>query len=145
ETSDEAIDNADLITTVTPSKKPVFDGKKIKAGATVSGVGSYQPEMQEIPSELLQRVSKIYFDSEEAVLSEAGDLLIPLSKGEITKEKFVGDIGQLINHDIRGRENDEEIIFFKTVGIAAQDLMTSKSIFDKVQSVINENEFHSKK
>ena len=130
----EAIDNADLIITVTPSKKPVFDAKKVKAGATISGVGSFQPDMQEIPSELLQRASKIYFDSEEAVLSEAGDLLIPLEKGEITKEKFTGDIGQVINHTIKGRENDEEIIFFKTVGIAAQDLMTTQSIFNKAKA-----------
>src|SRR5699024_3953393 len=113
----EAIDNADLIITVTHSKKPVYDAKKVKAGATISGVGSFQPDMQEIRSELLQRASKIYFDSEEAVLSEAGDLLIPLEKGEVTKEKFTGDIGQVINHTIKGRENNEEIIFFKTVGI----------------------------
>ncbi|SHE56515.1 ornithine cyclodeaminase [Atopostipes suicloacalis DSM 15692] len=131
----EAIDNADLIITVTPSKKPVFDAKKVKAGATISGVGSFQPDMQEIPSELLQRASKIYFDSEEAVLSEAGDLLIPLEKGEVTKEKFTGDIGQVINHTIKGRENNEEIIFFKTVGIAAQDLMTTQSIFNKAKTV----------
>lgn len=136
-TSEEAIDDADLIIAVTPSKKPVFDGTKVKAGATVSGVGSYQPDMQEIPSELLQRASKIYFDSEEAVLTEAGDLLIPLAKKEITKEKFIGDIGQVINGKIIGREDDEEIIFFKTVGIAAQDLMTAKSIFDKLKTSLD--------
>jgi len=131
--ANEAIDNADLITTVTSSTQAVFDGNKVKAGATISGVGSYQPHMQEIPVELLQRASKIYFDSQEAVLAEAGDLLVPLDKGEITKDKFTGDIGQLASNDLVGRENDEEIILFETVGIAAQDLMTAKSIFTKVQ------------
>lgn len=137
ETSDEAIIDADLIIAVTSSKIPVFDGAKVKLGATVSGVGSYQSDMQEIPFELLQRASKIYFDSEEAVLSEAGDLLIPLKKGEITNEKFVGDIGDLINKKIIGRESNKEIIFFKTVGIAAQDLTTSKSIVEKYQKATN--------
>jgi len=131
--ANEAIDNADLITTVTSSTQAVFDGNKVKAGATISGVGSYQPHMQEIPVELLQRASKIYFDSQEAVLAEAGDLLVPLDKKEITKDKFTGDIGQLASNDLVGRENDEEIILFETVGIAAQDLMTAKSIFTKVQ------------
>ena len=86
--SDEAIEDADMIVTVTPSSKPVFDGNKVKAGATVSCVGSYQPHMQEMDSVILQRAGKIYFDSEEAVLSEAGDILIPLADGLITKEDF---------------------------------------------------------
>lgn len=137
ESADEAICEADLIITVTPSKRPVFDGKKVKAGATISGVGSYQPDMQEIPVDCLKRTSKIYFDSKDAVLAEAGDLLIPLENGEITDEKFKGDIGQVLNKEIGGRENDQEIIFFKTVGIAAQDLMTSKSIFDKIATIKN--------
>lgn len=131
--SDEAIEDADVIITVTPSSKPVFDGKKVKPGATISGVGSYQPHMQEIPSSVLERATKIYFDSEEAVLSEAGDILIPLEQGLISKEKFVGDIGKVISGDLKGRENDEEIIFFKTVGIAAQDLVTAKSIYAKAK------------
>lgn len=130
ETSDEAIDNADIIVTVTPSNTPVFDGNKVKAGALVSGVGSYQPQMQEIPTSLVKRAHKIYFDSEEAVLSEAGDLLIPLANGDLSKESFIGDIGNLIKGELIGRENNEEIIFFKTVGIAAQDLFTAKSIVE---------------
>lgn len=131
ESSDEAIDNADLVVTVTPSSKPVFDGNKIKKGATVSCVGSYQPHMQEMDPAVLVRASKLYFDSEEAVLSEAGDILIPLADGTITKDKFTGDIGQVLLGNLVGRENDEEIIVFKTVGIGTQDLLAAKHIYDK--------------
>ncbi|MDR1018619.1 MAG: ornithine cyclodeaminase family protein [Lachnospiraceae bacterium] len=129
--SDEAIDNADLIITVTPSTKPVFDGNKVKAGATVSCIGSYQPQMQEMPPEILTRASKLYFDSKDAVLSEAGDILIPLHDGTITEDKFTGDIGDVILGNLTGRENDEEIIVFKSVGIGTQDLVTAKAIYDK--------------
>ena len=93
---------------------------------------------------MLKRASKIYFDSEEAVLSESGDLLIPLENGDMTREKFAGDIGQVITSEKIGRETDDEIIFFKTVGIAAQDLMTAKSIFDKMQSTENSNSYKLK-
>lgn len=133
ENANDAIKDADLIITATTSTKPVFDGAKIKAGATISGVGSYQPNMQEIPTEVLIRASKIYFDSEEAVLAEAGDILIPLKEGAIQAEKFTGDLGKVINKEIIGRENEEEIIFFKTVGIAAQDLLTAKAILNKAK------------
>lgn len=130
-TSDEAISDADLIVTVTPATSPVFDGSKVKAGATVSCVGSYQPHMQEMDPVILERAGKIYFDSEEAVLSEAGDILIPLEDGTITKDDFTGDIGEVLNGKIIGRENEEEIIVFKTVGIGAQDLVTAQKIYER--------------
>jgi ornithine cyclodeaminase len=131
ESSDEAIEDADLIVTVTPSSKPVFDGSKVKKGATVSCVGSYQHHMQEMDSLVLTRASKIYFDSEEAVLSEAGDILIPLENGTITMDDFTGDLGEVILGRVPGRENDDEIIVFKTVGIGTQDLVTAKRIYDR--------------
>ena len=131
ESSDDAVEDADLLICVTPSPKPVFDGSKVKAGATVSCVGSYQPHMQEMDPVILTRASKIYFDSEDAVLSEAGDILIPLADGTITKEDFTGDLGDVLLGKLGARENDEEIIVFKTVGIGTQDLMTAKAIYDK--------------
>ena len=131
ETSDEAVADADLLVTVTPSSRPVFDGNKVKAGATVSCVGSYQHHMQEMDPVILTRASKIYFDLEEMVLAEAGDIIIPLDDGTITKDDFTGDLGDVILGNIPGRETDEEIIVFKTVGVATQDLVTAKTIYDK--------------
>ena len=32
---------------------------------------------------------------------------------------------------VGGRENDEEIIVFKTVGIGAQDLVTAQKIYER--------------
>ncbi len=130
-TPERAVEGADLIVTATPAEKPVFDGTKIKKGATVSCIGSYQPHMQEIDPVVLTRASKIYFDSKEAVLSEAGDILIPLEDGTITKEDFTGDLGNVLRGEITGRENDEEIIVFKSVGVAVQDLVAAREIYDK--------------
>ncbi|WP_427813234.1 ornithine cyclodeaminase family protein [Enterococcus sp. 22-H-5-01] len=130
DTSDQAISDADLIITVTPATSPVFDGSKVKAGATISCVGSYQPHMQEMDPVILQRAAKIFFDSEEAVLSEAGDILIPLANGMITKEAFTGDIGEVLTGNTTGRETEDEIIVFKTVGIGVQDLVTAQKIYE---------------
>jgi len=130
-TSVEAVEDADLIITVTPSETPVFDGSKVKAGATVSAVGAYQPHMQELPPSLLTRAAGIYFDSREAVLSESGDILKPLEDGIITEADFTGDLGELLLGRIPGRKNDDEILVFETVGVAVQDLVAAKKIYDK--------------
>ena len=132
-TSDEAVEDADMIITVTPSVKPVFDGTKVKAGATISCVGSYQPHMQELDPAVLPRVSKIYFDCKEAVLSEAGDLIIPLEQGLISEQNFTGEIGDVLRGKLVGRENGDEIILFETVGVAVQDLVTARRIVDRAQ------------
>ena len=130
ETGNEAVQDADVVISVTPSTKPVYDAHFIKQGATICGVGAYQPQMEETPAELVAKADKIYFDSKDAVLAESGDIIIPLNKGLVSDSDFTGEIGQVVSGEVTGRENDNEIIFFETVGIAAQDLMAAKSIYD---------------
>lgn len=132
--SKEAVTDADLLITVTPSHRPVFDAADVKPGATISCVGAYQPFMQEMDPQILVRASKLYFDNREAVLSESGDILKPLEEGLITEADFTGDLGEVSLGKIPGRENDEEIIVFETVGVAAQDLVTAKTIFDRASA-----------
>lgn len=129
--SDECIEDADLIITVTPSAEPVFNAAKVKAGATISCVGTYEPHKHELDPAILPRTSKIICDSKDAALSETGDLLIPIKEGIITEDDVLGSLGDVINGTLKGRENDEEIIVYETVGVAAQDLVAAKVIYDK--------------
>ncbi|MDQ7094475.1 ornithine cyclodeaminase family protein [Desulfosporosinus sp. PR] len=131
ETSEEAVTDADIITAVTTSAQPVFDGRLVKAGAHINGVGSYLPEMQELDEFILRRADKIFFDSQEAVLSESGDLIIPLAKGTITADNFSGEIGRVVSRNLPGRETPEEITIFKTVGIAVLDIVTAQQIYQR--------------
>lgn len=131
ETADEATVDADLFITMTPSATPVFDGTKIKPGCTVSCVGTYEPEKHEMDPAVLPRASKIICDHKETALSETGDLLIPIADGIITEDDIQGSLGDVIDGRIPGRENDDEIIVYETVGTAAQDLMAAKVVYDK--------------
>lgn len=133
-TSDEAVCDADLLITVTPSKKPVFDASKCKPGITVSCVGAYQPDMQEMDPQILVKADKIYFDAKEAVLEESGDIIIPMRRGMITARNFTGELGEVILGTVAGRETDKETIVFETVGIGTQDLLTAKAIYEKASS-----------
>jgi ornithine cyclodeaminase len=131
ETSEEAITNADIITAVTTSRQPVFNGRLVKAGAHINGVGSYLPNMQELDEFIVHRVDKIFFDSQEAVLAESGDFIIPLTKGTVTVDKFTGEIGKVISGNLLGRETPEEITLFKTVGMAVLDVVTAYLIYQR--------------
>lgn len=108
-----------------------FNGTKVKAGATISCVGTYEPHKHEMDPAILPRASKIICDSKEAALAETGDLLIPIAEGMTTEEDVLGSLGDVINGTIEGRQNDDEIIVYETVGVAAQDLVAAKIIYDK--------------
>ncbi len=131
DSSENAIDGADIVVLATTSCCPVIDGTFIKEGALVCGVGSYMPSMREIDEKTIVKADKIFFDSKEAAFSEAGCLLVPLNENKITEADFSGELGQIINGDIVGRESEKEIIVFKSVGISTQDIVTSKSIYEK--------------
>lgn len=131
DTSNEAIDNADIITCVTTSKKPVFDGKYVKKGAHINGVGSYTPEMQEIDPYVLINGDKIYVDTRDGVLNESGDFIIPIKENKFSETDVTGELGELIMGKTLGRENEDEITIFKTVGSGVLDVVTAKRIYDK--------------
>jgi ornithine cyclodeaminase len=121
----EAIEDADIICTATTSTKPVFDNRDLKAGTHISAVGSYTPEMQEIPAETLQR-AKIFVDSRAASLEEAGDLIQPMRAGLFDESHISGELGEVVLGIKSGRQSQEEITYFKSVGIAVQDAMAAQ-------------------
>jgi len=135
EDPNEAILDADIITVVTSSKTPVFNGRLVKKGALINGVGSYTPFMQEIDEYSICNASSIFVDSLEAVLAEAGDLLIPIKKGLMGSEKISGELGEVLSGKLKGRTSGDEIIIFKTVGIAIQDIITADAIYKKANSL----------
>lgn len=129
--AEDALSNADIITAVTTSKKPVFDGRLVKKGAHINGVGSYTHEMQELDEYIIKSADKVFVDSVDAAMSEAGDLIIPMEKGIITKDRINGEIGQVILGEVPGRTSDNEITVFKTVGVAVTDVVNGFSIYKK--------------
>jgi len=115
-----AIGEADIICTATTSTTPVFDGRIIKPGTHINGVGSFTPEMQEVDLVTVQR-SLVVVDSRAAVLAEAGDLIIPLENGDIAEDHIYAELGEIVAGQRPGRETQDQITFFKSVGVAVQD------------------------
>ena len=121
----EAIENADIICTATTATKPVFDNKDLKAGTHISAVGSYTAEMQEVPAETIQR-AKVVVDSRSASLEEAGDLIQPIRAGLFDESHIYAELGEIVLGQKAGRQSQDEITYFKSVGIAVQDAMAAQ-------------------
>jgi len=121
---------ADIICTATSSATPIFDGKKVKKGTHINGIGSHTPNARELDSEIIMR-SRFIGDSKEACFSEAGDIILPVKEGVIDESHFYGELGDVIIGKVESRMNDEEITIFKSNGLAIQDVATAKLIYDK--------------
>jgi ornithine cyclodeaminase len=129
---EEALVGADIIVTATTSFTPVFPGSRLPAGAHINAIGAFKPEMQEVDEETIRR-ARIFVDSMETCLEEAGDLIIPLEKGLIRREDIQGEIGEVASGKKMGRKTRQEITYFKSVGSAIQDISVAQAIFRKSQ------------
>ncbi|MEH7223314.1 NAD(P)-binding domain-containing protein [Bacillus sp. JJ1566] len=132
---DEAVSKADVVICATRSESPVFSGQALQPGTHINGVGSYLPQMQEVDEETILKCSKIVADTVEGVKEEAGDFIIPANKGIWSFDDLHGELGELVTGKISGRENDEEITFFKSVGIAYFDLAVAAAVYEKAIKV----------
>jgi len=127
----QAVREALVICAATTSSTPVFDGADLRPGAHVNGVGSYRPAMREIDCATLRRASKIVVDSRESALTEAGDLIVAIERGEIQPSDIYAEIGEIAAGLKAGREDDDEITYFKSVGNAAQDAAVAQAIYQR--------------
>jgi len=121
----EAVAAADIIMAATTATTPLFDGNLLKPGTHVTGVGSFTPDMQEIDAVTVNR-ARVVVDSREGCQAEAGDLI---------KANAVIDaeIGEIVNGTSPGRQSDDEITFFKSVGVAAQDAAAAAAVLAGAQ------------
>ncbi len=133
-TRKEAVDGADVIITATTSDKPVFDGRDLSPGAHITAIGAFTPQMQEVDEIAVQRADKIVVDSLQACLAEAGDLIIPIEKRLLSKVDIYGEIGEIVNGQKVGRESDEEITMFESVGVAVQDAAAAGRILQAAEA-----------
>jgi alanine dehydrogenase len=103
---------ADIISTATPSRRPLFEDEAVKSGTHINAIGAYTPEMCEIPAETVRR-AYVVVDDLDAAESEAGDLL----QAERPPVCTIGDV-------LAGRHPQigEDVTLFKSVGIASQDV-----------------------
>ena len=90
--------------------------------------------MQEVDSETIRR-SLVVVDSRQATLVEAGDLIAPLAAGEITPDHIHAELGEILNGDVLGRQSPEQITFFKSVGVAVQDVVAGRIALENAESL----------
>jgi ornithine cyclodeaminase/alanine dehydrogenase-like protein (mu-crystallin family) len=131
--SREAVAGADIVCAATVSSTPVFADADIAPGTHINAIGSYKPDVQEIPAETVCR-AQIVVDHWESAITETGDLIIPLQQGLITKADIHAELGEILNGKAVGRTSDDAVTLFKSVGVAVQDLAAASRAFVRAEA-----------
>jgi len=128
----EAVRDADIVVTATTSREPVIRRGWLGDAVHVSAIGSFYPDHRELDTETV-REAKVVVDSREAVLAEAGDLLIPIKEGAITEDHIYAELGDLVLGRKEGRSEDDGLTVFKSVGLAIQDSSVANLVLKKMR------------
>ncbi len=130
-TADECVAQADIICTCTTSLTPVFSGDALKPGTHINAIGSFTSFMQELDENTVMKSDKVITEHKEGFWDVAGDIIIPFNKGLISKDKLNGTVGEVLTGKILGRENNDEITLYESVGSGVLDIALSIALYEK--------------
>lgn len=126
----DAVGQADVICTLTGSREPVLFGEWVKAGTHVNIVGSSGPGPVEVDTPLVQ-ASRYIADSRASALDAAAEFLVAKAAGAVEDSHIVAEIGEVLLGRVAGRQNEEQITLYKSLGHAVQDLASAAHIYAK--------------
>ena len=132
ESLEEAVKQADIISSATVSVEPIIKGDWLQPGTHLDLIGAFRPDMREADDKAMQ-VSRVFVDSRKTTLGEIGELIKPIESGAITEADVLADLYDLVRA-APGRLTPEDITLYKNGGGAHLDLMTATHILQQTLS-----------
>ncbi len=123
----------DVLTTTTPSKKPIVKEEWIEEGTHINAIGADAPGKQELDEKLLLKAKVVVDDVEQSM--HGGEINVAVSKGIFSQNDIYATIGEVIAGYKKGRESEKEITIFDSTGLAIQDIATASLVFEKAKSM----------
>jgi ornithine cyclodeaminase len=122
----DAVAEADIVCTCTPSDQPLFPSAAVPEGAHVNAIGSYRPDLRELDGRLLRR-ARLVVETRAAALAEAGDIVQAVEDGHIEPSDIAGDLRELVTGRVWRRDR-HDVTVFKSVGLAFEDVILARAI-----------------
>jgi alanine dehydrogenase len=126
----EIVEGADVLITATTASEPLFDGDWLVDGTHVNVVGGNSLLRTEVDTATVIRSSRIAVDSLAQAMNEAGEIVKAVERGLLFWEKIV-ELRSVVTRQVKGRESEEEITFFKSTGIALEDLAVGATVYQR--------------
>lgn len=119
---------ADIIVTVTPSKKALVQDDWIQLGMHINAIGADGPGKQELDPRIVKRADRIVVDSLKQC-RVIGEIQHAFKQGLIQEQDVHAEIGQILIGQKEGRESQQEITLFDSTGLAVQDIAAAQIVY----------------
>jgi ornithine cyclodeaminase/alanine dehydrogenase-like protein (mu-crystallin family) len=113
--------------TATTSRDPVLRGEWLRPGALVCAIGANDPHHRELDNAVVERAAFVCCDSREQARLESGDLIEPVEAGVLDWLE-VHELQEVVAGELSGRQADEDVVLFKSNGIAAWDIAAGAAV-----------------
>lgn len=128
-----AVEGADIVCTVTAAPEPILFGAHLSPGTHINAVGACGAALRELDTGAVSK-GRLFCDSRESCMNEAGDLLIPIREKALTEDHLLGEIGLVFSGELDGRTSAEDITIFESQGLAVEDLAAASYVFNKARA-----------
>ncbi|WP_102326149.1 ornithine cyclodeaminase [Komagataeibacter saccharivorans] len=124
--SQDAVEGADIITTVTADKlkATILSDNMIGAGVHINAVGGDCPGKTELQAALLDR-GRVFVEYPEQTRIEGEIQQMP-------QDFPVTELWQVMTGDVQGRRSEQDITIFDSVGFATEDFSALRYLRDKI-------------
>jgi alanine dehydrogenase len=133
-TVEDAVRGADVVVTATASPTAILKGAWLEPGQHVNLVGASVASAREIDDSGVAR-GRYFVDTMAGARAQAGEYIDALAAGAIEETHILGEIGHVYDGTTAGRIREDEITIYKSLGVAAQDLVAAHEIFLRVQKM----------
>jgi alanine dehydrogenase len=130
---EEAVRGMPIVVTATTSREPVFAGADLAPGALVCAVGSNWLNKAEIDVITIAHAARVVCDDVAACRNEAGDLVPAVTEGKFNWSAAVG-LPEILAGRKVGRKSNDEIIVFKSVGLAIEDVALAVELVQRAKA-----------
>jgi len=124
---------ADLISCATTSRQALLQSISVRPGTHIDLVGGFKPDMREADDRLMS-TARLFVDTFDGALAEAGDLVQPMQSGVITRASVLAELADLASGRHTGRGHAQEITLFKSVGTAIEDWCAANLVWQHFKS-----------
>ena len=123
----------DVVVTITTSRDPVLRGEWLRPGALVCAAGANKPAARELDNVVLERASLVCCDWREQARIESADLIEPVQQGVLDWLE-VHELHEIVSGELPGRQSPEDIVLFKSNGIAAWDVAIAAAAVERARA-----------
>lgn len=124
----DAVLDSDIIVTATSTQEDLLRADWIKKGAFYSHIGGWEDEYA-----VARKADKIVCDDWESVKHRGQTISRMYKEGLLSDNDIYGDLGEIICNKKKGRESDDEFIYFNTVGLSYADVALAYDMYEKAK------------